>query len=54
MFGSREIRHPDLEELLNTLEEGVDYNAPFSTRVVSQQSAAKKVCRYMYMSIPIE
>lgn len=50
MFGSREIRHPDLEELLNTLEEGVDYNAPFSTRIVSQQSAAKKVCRYMYKS----
>ena len=36
MFGSSEIRHPDLAELLNTLEEGVDYNAPLGTRVGQQ------------------
>jgi hypothetical protein len=36
MFGSSEIRHPELEELLKTLEKGVDYNAPFSTKVVAQ------------------
>jgi hypothetical protein len=33
LFGSSEIRHPDLEELLETLKEGVDYNAPFSVKL---------------------
>lgn len=32
MFGNSEIRHPDLKELLETLKEGVDYNAPFSIK----------------------
>lgn len=32
LFGSREIRHPDLKELLKTLREGVDYNAPLSIK----------------------
>lgn len=33
LFGSSEIRHPDLKELLKTLREGVDYNAPFSVKL---------------------
>lgn len=33
MFGSGEIRHPDLKELLKTLKEGIDYNAPFSIKI---------------------
>jgi predicted TIM-barrel fold metal-dependent hydrolase len=33
MFGSSEIRHPDLRELLKTLKEGIDYNAPLSIKL---------------------
>jgi len=33
MFGSSENRHPDLKELLQTLKEGIDYNAPFSLKL---------------------
>jgi hypothetical protein len=33
MFGSSEIRHPELEELLKTLKEGIDYSVPFSVKL---------------------
>ncbi|KUO73065.1 MAG: hypothetical protein APF77_20565 [Clostridia bacterium BRH_c25] len=33
LFGSDAIRHPDLKELLRTLKEGVDYNAPLSVEL---------------------
>ena len=33
MFGSSEIRHPELEELLKTLKEDIDYSAPFSVKL---------------------
>jgi len=32
MFGSSEIRHPDLKELLETYKEGIDYNAILSIK----------------------
>ncbi|KAE9628371.1 amidohydrolase family protein [Defluviitalea raffinosedens] len=33
MFGSSEIRHPDLKQLLMSLKEGIDYNASLSVKL---------------------
>lgn len=38
MFGSSDIRHPDLKGLLKTLKEGIDYNAPFSIKLDEQST----------------